>query len=69
MTDVLIEQPDSHGAQRRRSGIDLSEDVDAVRVIGDHSLQPSHLALDPGETIEVFGLVQRVTAHATSMIP
>jgi hypothetical protein len=69
MTDVLVEQPDSHGAQCRRGGIDLGEDVDAIRFLGDHSLQTSHLPLDPGETIQVLVLVQGVTAHRNLLIP
>ena len=61
--------PTATARECRRGGIDLGEDVDAIRVIGDHSLQPSHLALDPGETTQVLVLVQGVTAHRKLLIP
>lgn len=62
---VLVEQGQRHGLQRLRRGADLRQDVDAVRVVLDHPLQASDLALDTTEAVEqglLLGDVSRLCA-------
>ena len=60
MPDVLIEQAYSDALQRFRDRTDLGEDVDAIRVLIDHALQPAHLTFDPLEALQVTVLVHGV---------
>src|SRR5471032_3002391 len=47
VSKVPIQQADSHLLQRAGGRGYLGQDVDAVAVLVDHALQPTHLALDP----------------------
>src|SRR5680860_598491 len=53
---VLLEQAQCHGLQRLRHRRDLGEDVDAVLLVVHHPLQPTRLALDPAQALEVVVL-------------
>src|SRR5690242_1639149 len=57
---VILEQADRHRLQRALGGRDLSQDIDAVRVLVDHPLQAADLPLDPAQSPEQGGLVTGV---------
>ena len=44
--DVLVEDLEAETFEGCRDGADLSEDVDAIAILGDHLLDPAHLAFD-----------------------
>jgi hypothetical protein len=48
---VPVEHVDRDLLERCLDGGDLREDVDAVRILVDHSLQTADLALDPAQSI------------------
>ena len=63
---VLVEDPEREALERRRHRRDLREHVDAVRVLVDHALHASHLALDAGQPLAHVFLVVAVARHPTS---
>src|SRR2546425_4157638 len=52
VVDVLVEDLEAEALQCSVDGRDLGEDVDAVAVVGDHALDPAHLALDPVQALD-----------------
>src|SRR6185437_16512619 len=62
---VLLEQLLGDRFERGRDGADLGQDVDAVALVGNHLLDPAHLALDPVQARDQGLLVVHVAvAHA-----
>jgi len=60
LVGVIVEQAQRHLFQRSLHRRDLSEDVDAVAVLGDHPLQAAHLTLDPAQAPKQLLLARRV---------
>src|ERR1700737_1848996 len=65
---MLVQQSDGHLLQRSGHRRDLGEDVDAIAVVVDHGLEPSHLALDAPQPALVAVLVVRVAPHGSSRL-
>src|SRR6266498_3048959 len=64
MAHVIVQQADANRLESRRHRVELSEDVDAVLVLVDHSLQPSNLTLDPSQPVLEILLLHRVAVHS-----
>src|SRR5579884_1829864 len=62
--DVGVEDAEREALERGRHGSDLREHVDAVAVVLDHLLDPTHLALDPVQALDERALVGVVTVDA-----
>jgi len=63
MVQVVLDQGEGDGAQRRGHRRDLGEDVDAVLLLVDHALQAAGLALDPAQSLEQVGLLLDVAVR------
>ncbi len=59
---MVVEQAERDLVQRRLSGADLGEDVDAVAVVGDHPLDAADLPLHPAKAREQLVLGRAVAA-------
>src|SRR6266536_3783146 len=64
MAKMILKQPQGDRLQRSGHGGHLGEHVDAVRIVAHHTLQPSHLAFDASQPLEVGVLILCVPAHA-----
>ena len=62
--EMVLEQPDGDSLQGALGGGDLGQDIDAVRVLVDHPLQPADLPLDAPQPAEQGGLVARSSRAA-----
>src|SRR6266496_2262011 len=60
MTHVVVEDLEGEAVECGRHGTDLCDDVDAVTVVLDHSLEAADLALDPVQTLDQHLLVLRI---------
>ena len=67
VADVLVENLEREGLERRVDRRDLREDVDAVAVLFDHALDAPHLALDPVQASDEGILVFRVAVGVLSL--
>ena len=66
MTDVIVEHLQAHALERRHCRSDLGQDVDAVPVLLDHPLDPTHLPLDAPQPLADRLLVVAVR-HARTL--
>jgi hypothetical protein len=53
---MFIDEAHADALERLCHGADLGEDIDAVRVLIDHALDPAHLAFDPFQACREFVL-------------
>src|SRR4051812_21562304 len=67
--EVVFEQLKGDGLEGLGGGGDLGEDVDAVLVLVDHSLQAADLSLDPAQPAQHLVLVGRVAGHLMTSVP
>jgi hypothetical protein len=60
---VLVQQAKRHPLQGFGGGAHLGENVDAIHIVFNHSLETTNLALNPPEALDVRILVQGVSVH------
>src|SRR5262249_46627384 len=66
---VVVEDGERERLERGVDRGDLREDVDAVAVVLDHSLDPPHLSFDPMQALDEVGLSFGVAVgHMASLI-
>src|SRR5207302_6207922 len=66
---VVVDQAEGDLVERRLDGRDLREDVDAVALVLDHSLDPADLALDPAKAVEQLVLGGGVAGRGHASYP
>jgi hypothetical protein len=64
---LTVEQAQRHRLQRPGHRRHLGQDVDAVLVVLDHALEPSHLALDAAQPLQIRVLLAGVARHASTV--
>jgi hypothetical protein len=67
VAEVVLKETHCHLLQRAVRGGDLGEDVDAIDILCDHTLQPTHLALNPTEASQDLDLVLLITIHVNGL--
>jgi hypothetical protein len=68
--NVVLEHEHRHLVRRRRHGLDLLEDIEAVCLVLDEPLKAASLALDPPQPVEELGAVLRVgVAEVPRVVP
>src|SRR5690606_16725062 len=67
VVEVVVEQGEGDALEGAGRGGDLGEDVDAVRVLLHHAVDPAHLALDAAQPLEQGVLRLDVTGHAYTL--
>ena len=65
---VILEQPHGNRLERTRGGRDLGQHLDAVRILVDHPLYASDLALNSAQPSQQGGLVAAVAGDAGQVL-
>ena len=65
---MVVEEPERDLVERRLSGADLGEDVDAVAVVAHHALDPADLTLDAAQPRQQLVLGRCVAAGGMAML-